>query len=385
MQGQISLTGIYIANMLGVILLLVLLIGNWRRIREMGFEYTWLLVAILCALGCCLIDPLIFTMDGKPGEGPRAVVLFGNTVLFAANLLTGFAWILFLGRHLNGGLKRWHTVLLNTVLDVGLATLLVNILYPVVFSVSEDNVYSRGPLYWLFIALDCLFLIDSVILYFVSKKRGGALKFFPIWTYIMPVIIGMCVQSLFYGISVVWPCVAISVAGILTSLQTESIFIDPLTGLFNRAYLDYIQRFLIRTKKENYSCIMLDLNGFKSINDRFGHASGDEAMREAGEILKAGVGSIGTVIRYAGDEFVAILNTGDEEKILACRKRIEDGFTAFNESKKRQYKLSASMGHGKLHLETESMNSFMNRIDKEMYASKRQYYLQHTEYDRRKR
>lgn len=385
MQTQFSLTGIYVSNMLGIVLLLILLIGNWRRIRETGLEYSWLLAVIGCAFVCCIIDPLIFTFDGRPGDGPRAVVLYGNTFLFASNMLTGFAWISFLGRHLNGRLERWHTVLLFGVFDFGIVILLLNLLTPLVFSVNEQNVYTRGPLFWLYIAIDCAYLADSLILYGVSKKRGGALKFFPVWTYILPVLIGMSVQSFFYGVSVVWPCVAISVAGVLTSLQTESIYIDTLTGLFNRAYLDYIQRFLVRTRKGNYSCIMMDLNGFKSINDRFGHTTGDDAMKQAGEILKASVGSIGTVIRYAGDEFIAILNTGNEAEVLACCDRIKDGFFAFNAKGVKPYKLSVSLGHGKLDLSKESMDTFMNRIDKEMYENKRLYYLQHIEYDRRKR
>lgn len=385
MQNIISNSGIYISNLLGALLLLILFIGNWRRIREMGFEYSRLLLIMLCAFLCCLIEPLSFALEGKPGEGARAVVLYGSTFLFASNMIIGVCWISFLGRHLNGGLKRWHTVLLYTVVDAGAAILVINLLVPVVFSVSEANVYSRGPLFWLFIAIDTLYMIDSVILYIISRKRGGVLKLFPVWTYILPAAIGMAVQSALYGVSVVWPCMAISVAGVLTSLQAERIYIDPLTGLFNRAYLDYIQRFLIRTQKTNYYCIMFDLNGFKSINDRFGHGAGDEAMKIAGDILKMSVGSLGTVIRYAGDEFVAILNTSDEAEVLACRKRIENAFDEFNASKKKQYKLSASMGHGLLRLHTESMNSFMNRIDKEMYENKRQYYLQHTEYDRRRR
>lgn len=385
MQADIALSGIITSNLLGAILLCILVFGNWRRFRETGLEYSWLLALIICAFLCCVIEPLTFVMDGKPGDGARAVVLFGNTFLFASNMVVGFAWVSFLGGHLNGGLKRWHTVILYAVADCGLLILLVNILIPIVFSVDEANVYARGKLFWLYLAIDCAFMIDSLILYFLSRKRGGALKFFPVWTYIIPIVLGMTAQSLFYGVSVVWPCVAISVAGVMTSVQNESIMIDSMTGLFNRAYLDYIQRFLIRTRKENYSCIMLDLNGFKGINDRFGHSSGDEAMKVAGEIMKAAVGSLGTVVRYAGDEFVIILNTAEEEEICACCKRIEDGFSDFNAAKKKPYKLSASMGHGKLHLATESMDSFMNRIDKEMYANKRAFYMKHTEFDRRKR
>lgn len=384
MEAQFSLTGIYVSNMLGIILLLVLYIGNRRRIREMGHEYYQILVMIVSAFICCLIDPLIFTLDGKPGMFARLVVLIGNMILFASTVITGASWIFFLGSHLNGSVKKWHQTILFCVAGAGLGLLVVNLFVPVVFSVSEQNVYTRGPLFWVYVAVDCACMVDSVLLYIVSKKHGGILKFFPLWSYIMPVVIGMTTQSLFYGISVVWPCVAISVAGIFTSLQTESIFIDPLTGLFNRAYLDNLQRSLIRRKRSGYSCIMLDLNGFKSINDNFGHGVGDEAMKQAGEILKTAVGSLGSVIRYAGDEFVIILNTVEDEEILACCQSIEKGFADFNTAGTKPYRLSASMGHGKLDLEHEPMEAFMTRIDKDMYENKRLYYQQHADLDRRR-
>lgn len=384
-EAPFSLTGIYVSNMLGIILLLILYVGNRRRIREMGFEYFQILVMIVSAFICCLIDPLIFTLDGRPGMIAKLVVLLGNMVLFASTIITGACWIFFLGNHLNGRIKQWHKTVLFCVAGASLALLVVNLFVPVVFTVSEENVYTRGPLYWVYVAVDCACMIDSLILYLVSKKHGGILKFFPVWSYILPVVVGMTAQSLFYGISVVWPCVAISVAGIFTSLQTESIFIDPLTGLFNRAYLDNLQRSLVRRKRSGYSCIMLDLNGFKNINDTFGHGVGDEAMKQAGEILKTAVGSLGSVIRYAGDEFIIILNTAEEKEILACRGSIEKGFSDFNAAKTKPYRLSASMGHGVLDLENEPMGEFMTRIDKDMYENKRQYYEQHADCDRRKR
>ena len=383
-QASLSLTGIIVSNMLGIVLLMILLIGNWRRFSESGREYIWLMAVIVCAFFCCVVDPLTFAMDGKPGKLAHAVVLWGNTCLFASNMLVGFAWVSFLGRHLNGRLQHWHTIALLGAAGLGTAVLLLNFFVPVAFSVSAENVYTRGPLFWLFVGLDSLCLLDSLILYYHSQKRGGILKFFPVWIFVAPVVIGMASQSLFYGISVVWPCVAIAVAGVLTSLQNESIFLDPLTGLFNRAYLDHILRSLARTQKENYGCILLDLNNFKSINDRFGHAAGDDAMRQVGGILKSAAGSLGSVIRYAGDEFVVLLHTGDMAEVDACCCRIAAGFEAFNAAAAKPYRLSAAMGCGKLDFKAESLDAFMGRIDKQMYENKNAYYAKHTENNSRR-
>jgi diguanylate cyclase (GGDEF)-like protein len=62
-------------------------------------------------------------------------------------------------------------------------------------------------------------------------------------------------------------------------------------------------------KNAEYTAMMLDLNGFKHINEAYGHQEGDNALIKTGQLLRKAVSSYGTVIRYAGDEFVIILNT----------------------------------------------------------------------------
>lgn len=62
----------------------------------------------------------------------------------------------------------------------------------------------------------------------------------------------------------------------MLALQNENIFIDKLTGLYNRYYLDKISGKLKRKRK--ITMMMLDMNDFKSINDNFGHSQGDDAL-----------------------------------------------------------------------------------------------------------
>lgn len=69
----------------------------------------------------------------------------------------------------------------------------------------------------------------------------------------------------------------------------EPTFIDPLTGLFNRYYLyQFLPGELNKAKLSNYplSFLMIDLDGFKSINDKYGHSCGDEVLKQVGAIIK---------------------------------------------------------------------------------------------------
>ena len=88
-------------------------------------------------------------------------------------------------------------------------------------------------------------------------------------------------------------------------------------------------------------------------------------------------------MRYAGDEFVIILNNGDEEAAEQCKQLIKKNLEEFNENHKKKYKLSASIGVGVFDLEKSNVDKILERIDKRMYEDKKAYYAL-THNDRRR-
>ena len=127
---------------------------------------------------------------------------------------------------------------------------------------------------------------------------------------------------------------------------------------------------------------MVDLNKFKKINDNYGHSEGDTALIIVADLLRKSFSEYGVVTRYAGDEFVVMLNTTDEQLV---QKLIEDAKRNFEEENKansRPYQLSASMGYAICDLREDTIDDFMNRIDRQMYQDKLEYYKKN---DRRKR
>jgi len=170
----------------------------------------------------------------------------------------------------------------------------------------------------------------------------------------------------------------------INSLQNESVYRDSLTGLYNRTYLDYLKREIGNKSHGEITAIMIDLNDFKSINDRFGHAVGDEALSDMAAILRKGIGDIGNVIRYAGDEFVILLNTSDEPTVLSCIDRILSETNKFNEEQDKQYKLSFAIGYYSIDLKQNSVNDLLNEVDRRMYLNKEEYYKNNPHRNRRK-
>ena len=385
MNPLFNLESIYVANIIGIILLAVMIVCNLWRLQNRTHANKNLLAMMFLTLLSCIADPISYTMKGLPGLLPKIAVYATSTWLFAANMLAVFCWNRFLAYYLNGSISKTTRRMLNMTVAIGLLILVINFFYPIVFSINEENLYSREKFYSFFLIIDYLLVINSLFTYYKSKRNGGILKFFPIWVYIVPILMGGIVQSLFYGISVVPTSIAISIAGILASLQNEMIYRDALTGVFNRAYLDYkLSKFAKRPNKQRITGLMLDLNGFKKINDDFGHSVGDEALIATTRLLQKAVGSHGLVIRYAGDEFIVLINTQDDSETKTHIDRIQRLFETYNQESEKPYKLSASIGSHKLNLKEESVDTFINTIDSRMYENKKAFYASHKVLDRRK-
>ncbi|KAA6459227.1 GGDEF domain-containing protein [Acidobacteria bacterium AB60] len=103
------------------------------------------------------------------------------------------------------------------------------------------------------------------------------------------------------------------------ALRSQSVR-DPLTGLFNRRYFDEtLQRELAAYRRGGASlCVlMLDLDHFKRVNDTFGHAAGDDALRALGRLMRSTFRESDVICRYGGEEFAVILMNADLESAFA--------------------------------------------------------------------
>ena len=102
---------------------------------------------------------------------------------------------------------------------------------------------------------------------------------------------------------------------------------DWLTGAFNRAGLDRIaQTFTGRLAPRTLTLMMLDLDRFKTLNDTFGHAAGDAALRTFAEITQEALGRQGYLVRWGGDEFVCVLPDVPTEQASMIGNRIATRF-----------------------------------------------------------
>ncbi|MBE5890297.1 MAG: GGDEF domain-containing protein [Lachnospiraceae bacterium] len=369
-----NLKAVYVADLMGVILSFLALYENAWRFKEKTKENRTLLTLSLIFLIACVAEAISFTVDGHAGIFCRIVRLLSNTLTFFAGLVVGPLGVAMITTHIRMPISELHKGILKLVVILGTLVLIVNLFVPIVFKLDEQNVYSRQDAYWLYIGFMYIFLMDGIVSYFVCKRRGTITKFFPVMEFLVPLAIGLVLQTLFYGISTIWPCLTISMCGVFFSLQNEAVFNDKLTMVYNRFFLDNLSVRGSNFKDNKLTALMLDMNQFKYINDKFGHMEGDRALCTTARILQEVVGDNGTVIRYAGDEFVVLIDVQGEEHAKEYIERIRRRLEEYNQSSGKGYRISASIGYGEFDLSKQSVDEIMNAVDHKMYEDKKAYY-----------
>lgn len=155
------------------------------------------------------------------------------------------------------------------------------------------------------------------------------------------------------------------------ALQTESTT-DALTGLNNRRHLyEVFTRIKNRTLQEPSGMLIIDLDHFKDINDRYGHLEGDKALKNLGDIFqKIGKESPVVFYRYGGDEFVALVyGTPKKEGVAAIADKIEEATTKVDVEGERR--LTVSIGWTASSLEdTNDMEAWLDHADRCVYKAK---------------
>lgn len=355
----------------------ILLIGTLYLANRQKAEYDRdmrLLQQMMVTIGIANIsDSCVYYLVGSSNIVIKVLVFLSGSGLFLGNVMIGYLWAKFIMVHMNIPFSDIRRNIYRTIGLISIVLLVINIFYPLVFSVSDGR-YQRGFAYIIFLLFAAFYILDSLYLYVKRVKKNGSLKLFPVHIFLIPVILGVVIQAFFVEIAITWTSIAISVAGIMTALKNEIIFTDCLTGLYNRMYLEFIHKRACNKKDCWVSGIMIDLNGFKQINDNYGHAEGDLALCIVADLLRKSFSEYGVVTRYAGDEFVIMLNTTDDQLIQKIIKSAKKNFVTENEKNDKPYQLSASMGYAITNLSNETIDDFMNRIDEQMYQDKMKYY-----------
>jgi two-component system cell cycle response regulator len=154
----------------------------------------------------------------------------------------------------------------------------------------------------------------------------------------------------------------------------ELALTDSLTGLYNQRYLiRHLRGLLTANPVREVAVLMLDVDHFKQVNDDYGHAAGDRALRAIGETLRASTRVFDSLARYGGEEFVVVLPGSNPDEAVAAAERLRAAVEAmaFAPEPGRLYRLTVSIGVACGGSGTETPEALLRNADMALYAAKR--------------
>ena len=146
---------------------------------------------------------------------------------------------------------------------------------------------------------------------------------------------------------------------------------DPLTGLYNRRYMeDTLERVvrLAEREQQEVAVIMIDLDHFKRLNDQYGHAKGDTVLRDAAGAVTAQLRETDVACRYGGEELIVVMpNCGVDDALLKA-ERIRASIEALSEA--GGARVSASLGVSVIPTTSGTIKDLLASSDAALYAAK---------------
>lgn len=162
----------------------------------------------------------------------------------------------------------------------------------------------------------------------------------------------------------------------LLEMNRKLALIDPLTGLYNRRYMEaFMDKHLALAERNNQllSIIMFDIDNFKTFNDTYGHEAGDMALESISQAISRSIRSSDIGVRYGGEEFIVVLPNTDKMTALEVAERIRIAIETapLRVSPGRRAFVTASFGVATYGTDAGSLDAMIARADTALYNAKK--------------
>lgn len=320
-----------------------------------------------------ILDILWLMVEGRSFPGANMANRVINALFLAGGVILGCIWYLYVLETLGYTItRRLQTIMMLPGLFF-LALNIVSIWTGWVFTVSPENVYAHGPLFWLqtigafgMLAIPLVHLIVRLIRRVTPPPRDVVLNLLSF--YFIP-LVGSIVSIVNTGMPGAWTCAAVSLVLLYINDQDREIIRDGLTGLNNRKTLDGVFSEYVKTG-EPLCLFMMDLDRFKEINDTYGHPVGDQALVNAANLLSASmVGRRGMLARYGGDEFLIMGFFEDDASAEAFKQAILQRFEDYRREHHPSYWFAMSIGYSR-YVPGQTLEALIEKADYALYQEK---------------
>ncbi|WP_312202916.1 GGDEF domain-containing protein [Anaerospora hongkongensis] len=255
-------------------------------------------------------------------------------------------------------------LLINSILSLG------SYYFNWLFMITDENLYIRGPLFIVSPMISYFYYTLHILVLYHNHKNVSKEELIVISSLsLIPAMLS--VFQLYYFIYLtIWNSVGIAVVINYIFIMHEQAKRDPLTGLGNRMAYDEYLGILSRRSNIVLSVVNIDLDGFKSINDIFGHQEGDKVLQFFARQLEMVFGEVGVAIRCGGDEFILFLNEKSRERVETYIKTLNDNIATYNDSNEMAYSIQFSCGIAVFDDSYNNIYEFIRYSDKLMYEEK---------------
>ena len=333
--------------------ILTYLSESLSRKQKRGFLLAFVLIA-----GISILEVITLVVDGLP-PAYRWLNVASNYMGFGLSPAVCICLVYVLDRKTVFRRKIRTAILF----EIGyLIFLFVTIPYGIVFSVSADNIYSRGPHFYIYIIMyfgAILYLSVSTIINAREFQNRSKLLIYPLFLFVMAETI---IQVVLPKLHVTWLC--ITLLSVLYFIYCNEMWnqLDALTGLLNQ------NSYLRKTGEMGCKAsvlVVFDVDDFKQVNDCHGHVKGDLCLAGIAECIKKAYADFGYCYRIGGDEFCVLLkNRAKEEE---CRQEFLRRWT----EKRRKFTFLPTVSYGSAPFSGEDIAVVKDRADRDMYQYKK--------------
>lgn len=266
---------------------------------------------ILSVIAAGLAEALAWIIAVPDAEALRPYHFISNMLFFSVNVLPVSLGLRYLDFIIYASPKRSQKRLYLYLIPVAvnIVLVLINVLQNgVLFSVDASNLYHRGIGVYISNGFALAFVIVTIIGFYRNKQMiTGRIAHIIIIMTLFPVC-GVLLETVLYGLSLTIPAYTLATFISFLLMERNELQKDPLTLLNSRVQMENRLQYKLKSK-EPFTVIMIDVDGFKGINDDYGHTIGDQVLKDVSKILLSAANFEDFVCRFGGDEFFIILES----------------------------------------------------------------------------
>ena len=356
--------------MLLFLLSIVISIANLRldrhnRLNQLFLRTCYMVLAALC------MEMLAVILSSRPRYCANYILRSLFVFLFSVPPFFAFYWMMF-SRVLTGDDAAKLGFTRNIRLVPAFGNVLLSILsfpFGLLFEIDRTNAFHSGPLWFVTAGITLCYLVFGFAVLVHRRKRLRRDDFRILAVVCLMPVLGGGVQLLLGCGLFLWDFAASALIVMYVCLQERMIQIDGLTGAWTRFSFYRSLNHLTESHRADhqYGVLFLDIDDFKQINDKYGHAEGDQALKTFTSLVQSCLRENDIIARLGGDEFAILASVGGMEDLQKMIRRIHATLEVHN---RLSDSLRCSIG-AELYEAACSADAILENVDKQMYEQKR--------------